>query len=125
MAGKKKVEEKKATKKAAPKATPKKEKAAAKPKAKKTNIPDGARRGRPKGVKYQLPEEKSELLVTQFEQLESVYNEFSDLLDSFMDKGNKRAAALARKSLMSMNRMCKEMRATVQDAKMSLKQVPA
>lgn len=52
-----------------------------------------------------------------FDNFKELYEDFLDNYEKFLDKGNKAAGTRARKSLLEMSKMAKELRAEIQEAK--------
>lgn len=82
-------------------------------------------RGRPKGVKYVIPEKFQNQLEKGFAEYETSFDEFKNGLTKFVESGNKSAAKSARMALMSMTKMAKSLRGLIQDSKAALVQEPA
>lgn len=81
------------------------------------------KRGRKAGVRNQVSAEYQESLETQFDEMNTCFDAFSYALTKFVEGGNKAQAMAARKTLQQFVKQAKEMRSTIQDAKVNMEQV--
>lgn len=84
---------------------------------------DAPKRGRKAGVGYEVKEEYKETILVGEEDLMEDLESFSEVVNTFVDKGNKASAAKARAYLQSMAKKCKDLRKTIQNAKIDMNQV--
>lgn len=89
---------------------------------KSTVVGTSTSKGRPKGksIKYEVPENFITSIEKNFNSLDSSYNTFKINLEKFLDNANKTSAKDARANLMDINKLNKELRNLIQDAKKGL-----
>lgn len=82
------------------------------------------KRGRIAGVRNVVKDEYENNIKEQEDQIADSCGELSKNIFRFLDTGNKSAAGKARADLMSIIKVCKEMRKEIQNAKNDMDQVP-
>lgn len=82
------------------------------------------KRGRIAGVRNVVKDEYETNIKEQEDQIADSCGELSKNIFRFLDTGNKSAAGKARADLMTIIKVCKEMRKEIQRAKNDMDQVP-
>lgn len=82
------------------------------------------KRGRIAGVRNVVKDEYETNIKEQEDQIADACGELSKNIFRFLDTGNKSAAGKARADLMTIIKVCKEMRKEIQSAKNDMDQVP-
>lgn len=82
------------------------------------------KRGRIAGVRNVVKDEYETNIKEQEDQIADSCGELSKNIFRFLDTGNKSAAGKARADLMTIIKVCKEMRKEIQSAKNDMDQVP-
>lgn len=81
------------------------------------------KRGRQAGVRWQVNEDNVSAISEKFSEYEKNFKGLDQNLTSFLEKGIKSAAKLARECIQNNTKLAKEFRALIQEAKENMEQV--
>jgi hypothetical protein len=74
-------------------------------------------------LRFEMMKSHQNALEKGFEELIGYFDNFSELLNEFVYDGKKAAAATSRAALMDITKKAKELRMTIQEAKVKLKPI--
>ena len=80
-------------------------------------------RGRKAGVSYKVKDTHSTGISAAYDSLTMAFDDASDDINTFLDKGNKSAVGKARKNLQMIIRCAKEVRNALQTAKGDMEEI--